>query len=75
MQNENRWASFRPDEKDTNILKELDAGGSKPRELAAATGIKEDTVRYHLMTMELAGLVKSEKRRHNVVYFKAKGKD
>ena len=73
LQKNSRFADFSPNETDDIILPALGHTGAMVRDVVAKTGLKENLVRWHLTTLELAGLVRSEKRRNFIYYYSLEG--
>jgi predicted transcriptional regulator len=65
-----KFGQLRGDEIDRDIARVLDQNpGAIAREVAAAAGLNEQTTRYRLLTLELAGIVRSIKERNRVRYY------
>jgi predicted transcriptional regulator len=71
-----RFAQLRVDDNDRSLERVLEQNpGAIAREVSAATGLSEYTTRYRLLTLELAGLVRSTKERNRVRYYLVCGTD
>ncbi|MGZ4848342.1 MAG: FaeA/PapI family transcriptional regulator [Halobacteriota archaeon] len=69
QETKNRFSELRGDEKDDCISATLERNHrATAQEVAAATGLSIFTVRYRLLTLELAGAVKSERARNRIYY-------
>jgi predicted transcriptional regulator len=69
-----RWSDYEPDDKDNSIMAVIAANkdGLMAKDVAALTGLKEVTARYHLTALELTGQLRAvRKGRKNVYYFSA----
>jgi predicted transcriptional regulator len=65
-----RFAQLRGDDNDRSLERVLEQNpGAIAKDVSAATGLSEYTTRYRLLTLELAGLVRSTKERNRVRYY------